>query len=651
VARASVALLIVALIVGMPGCDGNASQNLEIRTWYDLDAVRDNLAGHHILMNDLDSTTAGYAVLAGSTANGGKGWEPIGTRDAQFTGTFDGKGYEIRELFVSRAYDTLGRVGLFGFVDTRGVVTNMRVLDAALTGHGYVGGLVAENHGTVSNSSFTGSVKGDWANVGGLVGCNYGSVNDSYATASVSGENGVGGLTGDNTGTVTDSHSSGNVTGNGSVGGLVGTSTGTLTNAYATGNVNGSSSVGGLMGLLVYGAVTDCYSTGNVSGEDNVGGLIGLTCCGEGCGDDFGGSVVSNSYYDYDEALVNGERLITIGALPHDDLEEWLANGKFLDVNERLAYDGDYYLVNNVTDFKELLAFGQDGSLKFRLTRDLDLGDEPDFYIPYLAGDFDGNNHKISNLSLTADFVSSVGLFGCLASGGMIAHVSLENVDIAGLDVVGGLVGQDYEGTVTDCYATGSVAGQKNTGGLVGFVIRGTVTGSYFSGNVAGDSCVGGLVGDKYLGTVNNSFAAATVTGDDGVGGLVGCGTGGTVSNSYATGSVNGSSSVGRLIGGGSDTVSKSYSMGSVTGDSDVGGLVGRNAGTVSNSFWDIETSGQATSDGGIGKTTAQMKDKATFSGAGWNIIAVGGPGEHNPSYIWNIVDGVTYPFLSWQAV
>jgi len=33
-----------------------------------------------------------------------------------------------------------------------------------------------------------------------------------------------------------------------------------------------------------------------------------------------------------------------------------------------------------------------------------------------------------------------------------------------------------------------------------------------------------------------------------------------------------------------------------------------------------------------------------------WDIIAVANPGTHKPSYIWNIVNGVTYPFLSWQA-
>ena len=88
-----------------------------------------------------------------------------------------------------------------------------------------------------------------------------------------------------------------------------------------------------------------------------------------------------------------------------------------------------------------------------------------------------------------------------------------------------------------------------------------------------------------------------------------------------------------------------------MTGDEDVGGLVGINdrGGTVSNSLWDVQTSGQTRSAGGTGKTTAKMKDIATFSGAGWDIIAVA-PGVTNPAYTWNIIDGETYPLLSWKS-
>ena len=150
----------------------------------------------------------------------------------------------------------------------------------------------------------------------------------------------------------------------------------------------------------------------------------------------------------------------------------------------------------------------------------------------------------------------------------------------------------------------------------------------------------------KNIGMVN-----VTVIGRMRVGGLVGLKGDGNVSNSYATGSVSGSIDVGGLVGlNGSGNVSNSYSTGSVAGDAHVGGLVGWNSGgIVSNSFWDTQTSGQATSDGGTSENTTQMMDIATFSDAAWNITAVA-LNETNPAYIWNIVDGLTYPFLSWQS-
>ena len=134
------------------------------------------------------------------------------------------------------------------------------------------------------------------------------------------------------------------------------------------------------------------------------------------------------------------------------------------------------------------------------------------------------------------------------------------------------------------------------------------------------------------------------------VGGLAGESDLGIVSDSYSSGSVTGHQLVGGLIGLNDGTLSDSYSSGSVTGELHVGGLVGYNAGSVSNSFWDVITSGMKESDGGAGKTTSELKMLVSFSGAGWNIVAVAS-GEHNAAFTWNIVDGQTYPFLSWQSV
>jgi hypothetical protein len=261
VARVSVFFIPVALVVGTAGFDGvggalsfppsqnSPPQNLEIRTWYDLDAVRYNLAGNHTVMNDLGANTSGYEELAGEIANQGKGWQPIGSVEivaydspcgGGFTtedwhglnGTFDGQGYEIRDLFIDRP--TENDVGLFGVVDEGGVIKDIGAVNVTVIGEHYTGGLVGRNRGTVNSSYFSGSVTGgSW--VGGLVGANRGTVSDSYSSSDSTGRSYVGGLVGFNSeeGTVSNCYSNGNVTGNGKAGGLVGTSDrGTVSNSF-----------------------------------------------------------------------------------------------------------------------------------------------------------------------------------------------------------------------------------------------------------------------------------------------------------------------------------------------------------------------------------------------------------------------------------
>jgi hypothetical protein len=246
-------------------------------------------------------------------------------------------------------------------------------------------------------------------------------------------------------------------------------------------------------------------------------------------------------------------------------------------------------------------------------------------------GTFDGQGYEIHDLFINQP-MDGVGLFAVVGGGGRIKDIGVVNATVTGWGLVG-------------LFALVEVGGRiENIS-----VVNATVTGDYY---------VGGLAGRNLYGTVSNSYATGRVNGNSSVGGLVGQNDRGTVSNSYATGTVVGSGWwVGGLLGTNGGTVSNSYSTGNVTGDDFVGGLVGLDlcdmlssyAGTVNNSFWDTETSGQATSAGGTGKTTAEMRSIATFSGAGWNITAVG-PGQTNPAYIWNIVDNETYPFLSWET-
>lgn len=252
-----------------------------IRDWYDLDAIRNDPGGDYILMNDLDSTTAGYTELASATANQGKGWQPIGALSV----SFNGQGYEIKDLFINRP-DEPG-VGLFGYVAEGGVISNVGMVNSTVTGTYHVGNLVGSSHGTVSDSYAAGMVTGVTSDfsvegqivggrvVGGLIGSNYGAVSNSYSTGSVTGAGWVGGLVGQSGGTVSSSYSRADVVGSYRlVGGLVGFGYGTVSNSYSTGNVTGDYEVGGLVGQNA-GSVSSSYSSSSVSGNWSVGGLVG----------------------------------------------------------------------------------------------------------------------------------------------------------------------------------------------------------------------------------------------------------------------------------------------------------------------------------------------------------------------------------------
>ncbi len=142
-------------------------------------------------------------------------------------------------------------------------------------------------------------------------------------------------------------------------------------------------------------------------------------------------------------------------------------------------------------------------------------------------------------------------------------------------------------------------------------------------------------MGENYDGTVSDSYATGAVSGDEYVGGLVGGNyTDATISDSYATGAVSGSSYVGGLVGINSDaTISDSYATGAVSGSTPVGGLVGDDEGIITDSYWDTQTSGitdvtagagNIANDPGIaGETTAALSSAlpSGFSSAVWGNV------------------------------
>jgi hypothetical protein len=249
----------------------------------ELQNIRNNSAGDYYLANDIDcSCTSGW--------NGGAGFEPIGKDwSSKFTGTFDGQGYKITNLYINRT--SINYVGLFGYTGSGSEIKDVGLEEVDVSGNMNVGGLVGYNKGTITNSYSSGSVSGS-SRVGGLVGINKGTITNSYSSGSVTGSSEVGGLVGSNRdeGTITNSYSSCSVSGSSQVGGLVGSNyEGTITNSYSSGSVTGSGSyAGGLVGFNYEGTITNSYSSGSVTGSSEVGGLVGSSLTG----------TITNSYWD-----------------------------------------------------------------------------------------------------------------------------------------------------------------------------------------------------------------------------------------------------------------------------------------------------------------------------------------------------------------
>ncbi|MBH5316418.1 S-layer homology domain-containing protein [Paenibacillus sp. GSMTC-2017] len=284
----------------------------------------------------------------------------------------------------------------------------------------------------------------------------------------------------------------------------------------------------------------------------------------------------------------------------------------------------DPYLISTADELNDVREHLEEDKY-FKLIADVDLSSYPNWepigsgtYISANSfhGNIDGNSYKISNLQLDRRSGSAQGLFGNISNSSSISNLKLQDVKVIGADYTGALVGISH-GKISNSYATGTVGGTNYVGGLVGFQQFGsTISNSYFSGSIDGYYEVGGLVGRNQNGSINNSYNLGAVSGYNSVGGLVGLNAYGIVSNSYNAGVVKGANQLGGLV-------SNIY------------------GGSISNSFYDKDTAKQSDTGKGDGKTTAEMKEKSTFSGwdftTEWYLV----PGQYPKLWVFtNMVKG-----------
>ena len=267
--------------------DGSNDNPWQIATLCQLQDVRSDLYAHYVQVADIDaSPSRGWS--------GGAGFHPI----EPFSGTFDGAGREISDLYINRP--ETNTIGLFSRLAEDGIAKGVVLVDAWVKGKNSVGALVGFNDGTVMNSVVrSAQVSGGraGANIGGLAGGNGGLLIDSGASAEVDGGRYVGGLVGyvKAKGRVVGSTvRASQVRALESAGGLAGLALGAAvlhSSADAAVRVSGDrrGNAGGLVGYSRESTILHCYATGSAIAVDGsrAGGLVG-----------YSGSTIAYSYAD-----------------------------------------------------------------------------------------------------------------------------------------------------------------------------------------------------------------------------------------------------------------------------------------------------------------------------------------------------------------
>lgn len=140
------------------------------------------------------------------------------------------------------------------------------------------------------------------------------------------------------------------------------------------------------------------------------------------------------------------------------------------------------------------------------------------------AGTFDGKNHKISGLTLTAG-LDDQGLFGC--SSGTIGNLGIVrgNISVGSAERIGAICGYST-GTIENCWnsadITGSTEGGKYVGGICGYS-TGTIYGCLNMGDITANSFIGGICGNTAQSTqISNCFNSGSITGKEQIGGIAG---------------------------------------------------------------------------------------------------------------------------------
>jgi filamentous hemagglutinin family protein len=594
------------------------------------------------------------------------------------------------------------------------------------------------NSGVIQTSYNTGTVDGG-TSVGGIVGLNeqgttittcynVGAIGDGNATY-------VGGIVGDNHGYVTNTYNSGSVQGAaGTTAGIIGLDeynadtensywdTVTSGQSISTNRDEGSyennlaavSSSDGTAYTISGNNTTSGVGYGFFGPATAVAGTNGVYAIGTS--PDSGGGA---AWY-----LIDGQTRPVLAMEANGNINS-PHQLQLIAVNLTGGYDITSYLDMSVTNNPADI-WGPAGFVP--------IGADPNQEGGGVAftGSVYGNGETIQGLYINRPDSNDVGLFGYANSSvdnGGITEFTMNDSSITGANNVGGIAGVNlglisYVQNNSD--GSGSINGARNVGGIVGDNL-GSVTqsqnnynpeinGSFVqsdaessnnNGTVIGSgSNIGGIAGYNETGaTLGEDTNSGTIQGtanSDGIGGVVGTNNGhvtqsintgdvgsgvetnvggiagnnnNQVDDSYSgggsmAGTINGAGNVGGLVGGNqlNSILETSYSTSTVMGGngSSTGAVVGANGSVVRHVYWDTDVSGAqpgiaentdtgATTDV-VGYTTAQLTDINNFAQGASPGLWDFSPQNGESGGIWGVNVYNTYgqvngglPVLQWQ--
>lgn len=276
--------------------------------------------------------------------------------------------------------------------------------------------------------------------------------------------------------------------------------------------------VGGIVGYMRFEVKNCTVKNSTIQGVRDLGGIVGI-----------GYSQVSNCQIENVKLVIdrrdlnlgtnvdniigrketnNAIEVNCSGIATIENLYKEIANGVYSCAGEYLIYNANG-MVWFATEANKTTTF----TLNAKLIADIDMAginwspigrtSSADWY-----GVFDGQNHKISNLTATApadaDDMFATGLFGW--SKGTIKNLTLENANVSGSHYVGAIAGYAEIGSIENCK-----------------VINSTVTNTHADNDKCGDKA-GGIAGYVQCGSVKNcSVTNTTITAGRDAGYIIGC--------------------------------------------------------------------------------------------------------------------------------